>query len=359
MPVNQLSVLDVLKAAQDSGTGHLQIDANVPAASATTPGIVTTGTQTFAGDKTFTGTTTLASPITLGATSVTTTGTQLNYLNAATGTTGTMSTNVVFSGSPTIATPTISTITSANSTILTLKSSGTAGLVMDTNQFVAIGTGAISDGSIPFQVYGIGQVNGAARKVVKVFDTSPATTGTGGGISFGGWVDGTSSALDDFANIKGIKENSTAGNYSSALVFSTRADGGSPTEAMRLASTGVVTITNLAGSGSRAVNADAAGALSAASDSRLKTEVSAPLPGLKEILQIQPKAYKWNKDIEQRGEEAATEIGFFADHVAPIIPSAAPMGNDGYYGFYDRSVIAALVKSVQELKAEIDLLKSL
>jgi len=56
---------------------------------------------------TFTGTVTIPTPFTLGATSVTSTGTQLNYLNAATGTTG--STNLVFSTSPTITTPTVNT----------------------------------------------------------------------------------------------------------------------------------------------------------------------------------------------------------------------------------------------------------
>jgi hypothetical protein len=56
---------------------------------------------------TFTGTVTIPTPFTLGAISVTTTGTQLNYLNAATGTTGTASTNIVFSTSPTLVTPTL------------------------------------------------------------------------------------------------------------------------------------------------------------------------------------------------------------------------------------------------------------
>lgn len=51
---------------------------------------------------TFTGTVTIPTPFILGAISVTSTGTQLNYLNAATGTTGTTSTNVVFSASPTL-----------------------------------------------------------------------------------------------------------------------------------------------------------------------------------------------------------------------------------------------------------------
>lgn len=48
---------------------------------------------------TFTGTVTIPTPFTLGAVSVTTTGTQLNYLSGTTGTTGTG--NVVFSASPT------------------------------------------------------------------------------------------------------------------------------------------------------------------------------------------------------------------------------------------------------------------
>jgi len=54
---------------------------------------------------TFTGTVTIPTPFTLGATSVTTTGTRLNYLASAGGTTGTTSTNLVFSTSPTLLTP--------------------------------------------------------------------------------------------------------------------------------------------------------------------------------------------------------------------------------------------------------------
>jgi len=57
----------------------------------------------------FTGTVVIPSPFTLGATSVTTTGTKLNYLTSATGTTGTNTTNIVFSTSPSITTPTFVT----------------------------------------------------------------------------------------------------------------------------------------------------------------------------------------------------------------------------------------------------------
>jgi hypothetical protein len=122
------------------------------------------------------------------------------------------------------------------------------------------------------------------------------------------------------------------------------------TSRMTISSGGAVTITQFVGGGTTTASIDNNGTIIRTSDSRLKTEVKdAKIPGLKEVLQIKPRAYKWLRDIKERGKNAATEIGFFADEVNPIIPSAAPMGSDGYYGFYDRSVIAALVKSVQEL----------
>jgi len=58
------------------------------------------------GTGTFTGLVTVpTSGLRINATTVTSTGTQLNYLNAATGTTGTTSTNLVFSTSPLFTTP--------------------------------------------------------------------------------------------------------------------------------------------------------------------------------------------------------------------------------------------------------------
>lgn len=79
---------------------------------------------------TFTGTVTIPTPFTLGATSVTSTGTQLNYLSAATGTTGTTSTNLVFSTSPTLISPALGTPTALVGTNITGTASGfTAGNV--------------------------------------------------------------------------------------------------------------------------------------------------------------------------------------------------------------------------------------
>jgi len=123
---------------------------------------------------------------------------------------------------------------------------------------------------------------------------------------------------------------------------------------------GAATFSSLAGSGSRTVTADANGTLSASSDSSLKQEdITHQIEGLAEILQLKPRAYKWLSDIEIRGKEAVTEIGFFADEVNPIIPSAAPKGKDDLYGFYDRAIIASLVKGMQEQQAQIEELKAL
>jgi hypothetical protein len=174
-----------------------------------------------------------------------------------------------------------------------------------------------------------------------------------GAINFQGY-DGTAFLTSAFINA--VVDGVTGTNdMPSRLMFHTTADGAStPTERLRINNAGEVTIANLAGVGSRAVNASATGVLSAASDSSLKEEVTdAHIAGLAEILQIHPKMYRWKDDIANRGDNAAIELGFFANDVAPIIPSAAPKGNDGLYGFYDRSIIAALVKAIQEQQSFI------
>lgn len=87
------------------------------------PYATTDGLLTDAAGFSFSGTAlTFPSPFTLGSTSVTSTGTQLNYLNAATGTTGTTSTNLVFSASPTFT----GTLSSANQTLTTTSANSLA-----------------------------------------------------------------------------------------------------------------------------------------------------------------------------------------------------------------------------------------
>lgn len=91
----------------------------------------------FAASPVFTGTVTIPTPFTLGAVSVTSTGTQLNYLSAATGTTGTASTNLVFSTSPTLVTPVLgaATATSLNGNTFT---TGTGTLTLGASKIATI-----------------------------------------------------------------------------------------------------------------------------------------------------------------------------------------------------------------------------
>jgi hypothetical protein len=202
--------------------------------------------------------------------------------------------------------------------------------------------GTTTDAGYGLDVIGAGRFSASLRSTggdVRSIGTGSNTAGSGAYYLLGDTT-GTNFFINQLNASNGLDWYYYNGSYSASL--------------FKLASTGAATFSNLAGAGSRAVNADASGTLSAASDSRLKQEVlDYKVEGLAEILKMQPRAYKWLSDIENRGENAATEIGFFANEVASIIPSAAPMGNDGYYGFYDRAVIAALVNSVKELNARI------
>ena len=79
---------------------------------------------------------TLSGNLTLGVTTVTTSGAQLNYLNAATGTTGTTSTNLVFSTAPTLTNPIINNINPSSDFTLTQNS---------INPLVSISSGAVAN----------------------------------------------------------------------------------------------------------------------------------------------------------------------------------------------------------------------
>lgn len=220
---------------------------------------------------------------------------------------------------------------------------------------------------------GVALTNAVTGTGKMVLDTSPtiATPVINSAAHVGGtWVADATWTLPSFntgtitatgnliCNSPSLFFGTTANNFTvnnSADILSIKTTDG--TTRVTVTATGV-TLLSLAGSGSRAVNADANGLLSAASDSRMKQEVQVKLPGLAEVMLLQPKAYKWIKDIKQRGDKAAIEIGFFAQQVAPIIPSAAPTNQDGTYGFYDRSITAALVKAIQELSASFDAYKA-
>ena len=129
--------------------------------------------------------------------------------------------------------------TADTSGVLALQSNGSTGLTLDTSLKVGIGN---TTPDLALDVYGTAGVNGAANRVMVLQTNDTATAGYGGGIAFGGYYNGTTNRVNDFAGIQGFKENGTANDYAGALKFTTRVNGGSPTEQVRITSAGRVGI---------------------------------------------------------------------------------------------------------------------
>ena len=106
--------------------------------------------------------------------------------------------------------------------------------------------------------------------------------------------------------------------------------------------------------GSGTLTSNNSGLISSSSDGSLKDEVIQDIPGLSEVLRLNPKAYIWKNDTQ-----SMIEIGFFANEVKDVIPEAAPLNNNGLYGLLDRGIIAALVKGMKEQQAIIESQKTL
>lgn len=121
---------------------------------------------------------------------------------------------------------------------------------------------------------------------------------------------------------------------------------------------GQVTATSLAGTGSRAVIADANGVLSApVSDENFKEELR-PIPesyGLEAVLQMKPSIFKF-KDKEAHGDR--DYLGFGARAMEKIIPEIIGQTKDGTYYLTDEKLTAVLVKGMQQLAARVAQLES-
>ena len=101
----------------------------------------------------------------------------------------------------------------------------------------------------------------------------------------------------------------------------------------------------------------ATGVYTPLSDVNKKKDFENSTIGLNEILNLKPTLYRMESD-ESEGEK---ELGFIAQEVKEFIPQAyVESGEEDtkFIGLNYNAIVAALVKSVQELKAEIDSLKN-
>ena len=93
------------------------------------------------------------------------------------------------------------------------------------------------------------------------------------------------------------------------------------------------------------------------SDINKKKDFEVSTIGLNAVLGLKPTLYRMKTD----DESASKELGFIAQEVKEYIPQAyveSGEGKDIFIGLNYNAIVAALVKSVQELKSEIDELKN-
>jgi len=88
----------------------------------------------------------------------------------------------------------------------------------------------------------------------------------------------------------------------------------------------------------------------ATSDERLKTNISSIENGLEKINKINPVEFNWKHNNKK-------DYGVLAQEIEKIYPEFVTQNMDGFKVVNYNPLIAMLIKSVQELKSELDLLK--
>ena len=129
---------------------------------------------------------------------------------------------------------------------------------------------------------------------------------------------------------------------------------GSTTVKLNISTTGVITISNLAGTGSRAVIADANGVLSApVSDQSIKENVQPLQYGLDTIMQLKPVQFKYIDSHKNFGE--GLQIGNIAQDVEKIIPEAVFLTTStGLKGIDYNQFNGIYIKAIQDQQKIIE-----
>jgi len=119
---------------------------------------------------------------------------------------------------------------------------------------------------------------------------------------------------------------------------------------------GTVNVTSLSGAGNRTVYSDASGNLTnSSSDERLKENIVDLSYGLDTICNLKPVSFNW-VDKEMRGSQK--EVGLLAQQVQKYVPEVIGVNSDETLNLDYAKLTPILIKAVQELKTENELLKS-
>ena len=154
-------------------------------------------------------------------------------------------------------------------------------------------------------------------------------------------------------NIPMYLSSGAAGGTGGVVAIQTSTTLGSEIERFKVDGSGYVTINNLAGSGSRGVNADANGVLSAASSILIKENVEIINYGLSDVLKLKPVIFNY---IDRNKWGEGKDLGFVAEDVMNVIPEATGVMNNSDIYFDLQKLVPVLTKAIQEQQA---LIKSL
>jgi hypothetical protein len=120
---------------------------------------------------------------------------------------------------------------------------------------------------------------------------------------------------------------------------------------------GNIVINSLAGTGSRAVLADASGTLSApVSDSSVKENIKTLDYGINDIMKLKPVSFEYIKSYKNYGQ--GKQIGNIAQDMAKVIPEAVfTTPSTGKMGINYDQLNGVYIKALQELQEQINTLK--
>jgi len=126
---------------------------------------------------------------------------------------------------------------------------------------------------------------------------------------------------------------------------------------LTIAAAGAVTIADLAGSGSRAVLADASGVLSApVSDRSVKKNIQPLNYGLETIMKLNPVSFEYKDGWKNYG--VGKQIGFIAQDIQKVLPNSAfTTPSTGKMGYNEIDLVPVLTKAIQEQQEQIENLK--
>ena len=269
---------------------------------------------------------------------------------------------------------------------------GTERCRIDSSGNVGIGNAGILNVNQRLAIVGAkSNQDSASQGQVLIADTTAFNSSPVAGIQFGvKWNSSGSIAVG--CSVQGIKDNSTDGNFGQSLVFTTQANGASPTEKMRITSEGVVLIGKSTGDVSiNGFRCDQLGvqywsgstgnsyhvyntassaftaytsytgvvyytALSQLSDAREKQNIRYIDLGLKEILKLTPRKFDWADGHE------TDVVGFVAQEVEEVLPTFISEfqrnETETRKSLRSADLIPLLVKSIQEQQIMIDELKA-